>query len=271
MDKLKVTLTEEAETLLILVCSRARESQKPDPILHDPRAVELYERLDYDFESLKVPHQTHITTCMRAKQIDTWVRDFLGAHPGGVVIHCGCGLDTRFDRVDDGQAEWFDLDLPEVIDLRQNFFEETGRYHMLASSVTDLEWVDQIPTGRPVMVVAEGLFMYLPEEDLRALVTKLAEAFPGCELAFDAFSTLTARNVGRHPSLRKTGAQIHWGLDDPHTLETWAEGIALLEEWFFTQSEDIAKVGAYSRMMFRIAGMFSMARRAHRLLRYRLG
>jgi len=271
MEKEKVTLTEEAETLLIPVWVRARETGRPDPILRDPDAVALVQRLDYDFAKLKVPNQTHITVCMRAKQMDHWVRDFLASHPGAVVLHCGCGLDTRFDRIDDGRVVWFDLDLPQVVDLRRRFFEETDRYQMLASSVTELEWVDRIPTGHPVMLVAEGLFMYIREEDLQALVRKLAASFPGCEIAFDAFSTLTARNVGRHPSLRKTGARIHWGIDDPRALEAWAEGIALLEEWCFTQSEDVAKTGFYPRTMFRIAGLFAAARRAHRLLRYRLG
>jgi O-methyltransferase involved in polyketide biosynthesis len=147
------------------------------------------------------------------------------------VLHLGCGLDTRFFRVDNGQVEWYDLDMPEVIALRRRFFAETGRYRMIPSSVTDLSWIDAVPSQpEPVLIIAEGLLMYLTEAQVKALVLSLKERFPGAGLAFDVFSTLTARNVQRNPSLKKTGAVIRWGIDDATAIERWENGIHLKEE-----------------------------------------
>ena len=204
-------------------------------------------------------------------KIDREIREFLKAAPDGVVLHLGCGLDTRFDRVDNGQVVWYDLDLPEVIELRRKFFNEKMRYHMIASSVIDWHWLDQVHTeGMPVFVAAERLFMYLKAADVKELVTRLQTAFPGCRLVFDAFSMLTTRSVHRNASLGKTGAVIHWGIDDPQEIENWAPGICLNEEWTFDQAEEIARLSFGCRLMFKISGLFAVARKAHRILDYNL-
>jgi len=76
--------------------------------------------------------------------------------------------------------------------------------------------------------------------------------------------------VGRHPSVRKTGAQVHWGIDEPAEIESWGPGIRLLEEWYFTQSDDIAKLGFWYSLVFRLAASFAAARKAHRILLFQL-
>lgn len=187
------------------------------------------------------------------------------------MLHLGCGLDSRYTRVDNGYVEWYDLDLPDVIDLRRTFYTETETYHMIPSSVTELGWIDHIPPrGRPVLAIAEGLLMYLQEAEVKALICALQAAFPGCELIFDAYSVLTAKSAKQHPSLQKTGAVIHWGIDDAAELEKWADGIRLKEEWYFSQAEDLNKLGLGYRLGFRLAGLFKTAQKAHRILYYNL-
>ncbi len=142
---------------------------------------------------------------------------------------------------------------------------------MIPSSVTDTGWIDSIsPGGRPVLVIAEGLFMYLEEEEVRALILALKKSFPGCELVFDAYSTLTVKRVTKHPSLKKTGVTIKWGIDDATEIEKWAKGIRLVEEWYFTQAEEIEKLESLYRLAFRIAGLFTAAKKAHRILHFAL-
>jgi O-methyltransferase involved in polyketide biosynthesis len=267
--KEKVHLTEAQETLLITLYAKAAAC--PEVLFSDPQGKAIIAQIEYDFEQLKVPLGTQLTVCMRAKQIDGYVRAFLAEHPTAIMLHLGCGLDTRFARVDNGQVDWYDLDLPDVIELKRKFFTESECYHLIASSVTDLTWLEQIsPQGRPVMVVAEGLFMYLHEADIRALIHRFKTDFPGCHLVFDAFSELTASKISANPSIKKTGAVVHWGIDDPLEIETWEDGIHLQAEWFFTQSEDIPKLGLGNRLMFRLTGPFMLAKRAHRLLYYTL-
>jgi O-methyltransferase involved in polyketide biosynthesis len=263
----KVLLTREGETLLIPLYSKATESRRPNPIFVDEKAQEILDAIEYDFERLKIPRKTTISLCIRAKKLDEYTRGFLASHPEGVVLHLGCGLDSRCVRVKRGNAEWYDLDMPKVIELRRKLYEETPTYHMIPSSVTDFGWMDAVsPGGRPVLVIAEGLLMYLSEPDVRALILRLKEAFPGCELACDVYSVMTAKRAKGISSLKETGATIRWGIDDPRAIEAWAPGIQLKEEWYFAHAGEVSKLGLGYRLAFRLAGLFKVANRAHRIL-----
>lgn len=269
--KEKVRLVEAQETLLIPLYSKAVAGKRPNPIFTDQKAEEILDRIEYDFSRLKIPEKTVIMLCIRAKKLDDYAQQFLAMHHKAVVLHMGCGLDSRFCRVDNGEVDWYDLDMPDVISLRRKFYEESDRYHLIPSSVTNLSWFNQIQAqGRPVLVIAEGLLMYLKDEEVKALILRLREAFPGCEMAFDAFSLQTARRVGKHPSIKKTGAAIHWGIDDAREIEKWANGIRLKEEWYFTDSDEIDKLGPVYRFSFKIAGLFTAAKKAQRILYYSL-
>lgn len=267
-EKAKITLTPEEETLLIPLYAKA---QPENPLFFDPKAREILNQVDYDFSRLRVPYKTVILICQRAKKLDAVTLDFLAKQPRGVVLHLGCGLDSRFWRVNNGEVEWYDLDMPPVIQLRQRFYPSAERYHLIASPVTDLEWMQQLDsTSRPVLAVAEGLLMYLSEEDVRRLVLQLQQTLPRCRIIADVFSRMAARSATRHPSLKQTGASIAWGIDDPHEIEAWAPGIHLLEEWFFTQDPDLALLSPGYRLAYRLAGTFRIVNRAHRIVYYQL-
>jgi len=266
--KTKITLSPEQETLLIPLYAKA---QPENPLFFDSQAREILSQVDYDFTQLHVPYKTVILVCQRAKKMDATVRSFLDVNPSGVILHLGCGLDGRFWRVDNGLVEWYDLDMQPVIELRQHFYSKQERYHLIASSVTDLSWIGKIqPTSEPVLVIAEGLLMYLEERDVRDLFLRLREVFPGCRLIADVFSRMTARSASRHPSLRQTGAVLGWGIDDPRQVESWAPGIQLIEEWYFTQDPDLNCLSPAYRLAYRAAGMFKMVQRAHRTVYYQL-
>lgn len=266
--KAKTTLTPEQETLLITLYARA---QPDNPLFYDPQAREILQRVDYDFKRLRIPYKTVILVCQRAKKLDSVVQDFLVRHPQGVVLHLGCGLDNRFWRVDNGTVTWYDLDMAPVIDLRAQFYPPHERYHTIAAPVTGLDWMAQVEaSGRPVLTIAEGLLMYLAEAQVKALLLGLRQTFPGCRLAADVFSRLTARSATKHPSLHQTGASLGWGVDDPAEIETWAPGICLLEEWFFSQDPDLARLGFGYRLAYKLANAFEMVRRAHRIVVYQL-
>ena len=265
--KEKVTLTKEQETLLIPLYSKAQDN----PLFDDKKAKEILAGVEYDFAKLKTPEKTAVTLRIRAKQLDAYTRQFIAAHPNALIIHLGCGLDSRCERMEHPAAKWIDLDMPDVIALRRKFYPESESYRMIASSVTDLSWIDNVDSeGRPVFVVMEGLLMYLHESDVKALILRLLEKFPGCEMVFDAFSKMTVDRIQAHPSLQKTGATIHWGIDDPHEIVGWGKGIHLKEEWFFSHEPDIDKLNWFYRFMFRLTRSIEVANRAHRLLYYTL-
>jgi len=271
MKKEKIKLEKEKETLLVPLYSKALESKKETPIISDNKAIEIVSKTEYDYTRLKIPKQTYITICIRAKQFDNYVREFLQKYSKGIVVQLGCGLDSRFNRVDNNEVEWYDLDFPEVIELRKHFYKETDRYHLISSSVMELNWLDSINAkNKPVIILAEGLFMYLKEEEVKSLIITLQKKFSGSTLIFDSYSLLTAKNVKNHPSLKKTGAIIHWGINNAHNIEKWNAGIILIKEWYFTQSEEIRKLDIVYRIVFKLAGLFPVARKAHRILVFQL-
>jgi O-methyltransferase involved in polyketide biosynthesis len=269
--KENILLTKEQETLLIPLYSKAQDN----PILTDEKARQILEQVEYDFGGLRVPQKTVVTLSIRARQLDIYTQEFIDQHPDALILHLGCGLDSRCQRVERRDSIWYDLDFPDVIELRRKFFPESDTYHLIPSSVNDLAWLEQVsPKDRPAFVVAEGLMMYLKESEVRDLILCLHQTFPGCHLVFDAFSKMTVARVESHPSLKKTGASVQWGIDDPHEIESWAESsggsIQLQEEWFFSQSAEIERLGWFYRFMFRLTAAFPTVQRAQRLLYYTL-
>src|SRR5262245_60583866 len=154
-------------TNLVTLYLRAYESRSPQPILGDHAAAEAVARIDYDFKRIHRaagPWANQYLVALRAKKLDDWSSAFLRRHPDAVVLHLGCGLDTRGVRIEPpSTVQWFDLDQPGVIDLRRRLYNETENYHMIGASVTDAGWLEGIPAGRPTLVAAEGLLMYISE------------------------------------------------------------------------------------------------------------
>lgn len=233
-------LTGVAETLLIPLYIRAIESQRSDALLKDVKAEALVAQRDSDFsriKQIKMDKDDQVALILRNREFDRYTQDFMGRYPEVIVVHIGCGLDSRFERVDNGRVEWYDLDLPEVIELRRKFIgDEGGRYHFLASSVFDGAWLDTVSVHRhsPFLFLAEGVFMYFEEAQIKSLVLMIRDHFPGAELVFDAFSPFLVRmnNFRFKISRAKISARYNWGLKRGKDLEGWGDGISLLDEWF---------------------------------------
>jgi len=233
-----------AETLLMTLYIRAMESQRPDALIKDEKAVRLVTEMSYDFDRVRQVHmdeEDKVTVILRNREFDRYARDFLARHPDAVVVHIGCGLDSRFERVDNGQAEWYDLDLPEVIELRRKFIGDEGkRYHLLGCSAFDSAWLETVSVHRqrPFLFMAEGVLMYFEEAQVKSLVLMLRDHFPGAELVIDAFSPFIIRANNLRLSITKLGARYHWGLKRGQEIERWGAGIRLLDEWgYFDRPE----------------------------------
>lgn len=157
MEAEKVHLTKEKETSLITLYSRALESRSKDPVLQDEAAGEAIRRIDYDFGRLKLRKVLALSIAIRAKQFDLWTSQYLAETPDATVLHLGCGLDSRNFRLNpNASVRWFDVDYPEVIEVRRRLYPERVGYHMIGSSLTDPGFLDEVPTDRPAMIVARG-------------------------------------------------------------------------------------------------------------------
>lgn len=240
-EKIHHNLEGVPKTLLMTLNVRARESQRPDAMIKDGKAVIMVNMLDCDFSQLRMQRHDEVAVIMRMNKFDSHVRDFLLRNPEAVVVHIGCGLDTRFDRVDNGQVQWFDLDVPEVMELRQKLLVgESSRYHTLATSVFDVGWLDEIDkfNQNPIMFLAEGVFPYFEKDQVKSLVCKLRERFPGSEFVCDAHTSFVAWVDNLHLAHAKVKARLHWSIKDGRDMEMWSDGIRLLDEWNYYEDDD---------------------------------
>jgi methyltransferase (TIGR00027 family) len=242
----------ESTALLTLYC-HAIETRSKNPILHDPKAVEIAEKLnetlsgspkklDRNLANGKLKHQMVVHIACRAKRYDDYVRDFLKRFPEGVVVNIGCGLDSRFSRIDNGKVIFYDLDLPPMIELKKRFYEETDRYRLIPSSVLDYEWMSQISQHKgPYLFMAEGVFMYLEEDRVKELVLKMQEVFPGSELVCEVINSWCLRGlmgkIAKYKMQKELqlgeGASFQFGIPDSDAMEAWGDGITYLDDWSY--------------------------------------
>jgi O-methyltransferase involved in polyketide biosynthesis len=272
MDAEKIHLTKEKETYLATLYGKAKDAAVEHPILGDRFAAEAVARIDYDFSALKLPSGSEITLPMRALHFDQWTRAFLGANPDSTVLHLGCGLDARVLRIEPGPGvRWYDVDLPEVIALRERLYPERAGYRRIGTSVTDLGWLDAIPGDRPVLVLAEGLTMYLPEKDGIALLRRITEQFPSGQVAFDGYSRTMVRLVSRLATIRGAKVKLVWGVDDPEDLVKEIPRLRLIDDVaFLTMPDLVARLSKtwLSRAMYAVMRRMPFYRKLIRHLRY---
>ena len=246
-EKVSQSLEGVSETLLMTLYLRARESQRPNAMIKDDRAVEMVKQIDCDFSRFRMQRHDEVAIIVRMNKFDNHVRSFLARSPDAVVVHIGCGLDTRFERVDNGDVEWFDLDMPDVIALRQKLIRsQSSRYHTLATSVFEDGWLEGVGRFKPrsFMFIAEGVLPYFEEVQVKSLFLKLREHFPGCELVCDAHTPFVVWADNLHLAYAKLKARLHWSIKHGKDVENWGEGIRLLDEWNYYQ-EDEPQLKAY--------------------------
>jgi O-methyltransferase involved in polyketide biosynthesis len=226
-----------SETLLIPLYGRALEQRQAEPLVRDPLAAALVERIDYDWGRIKLTGHDLVGTVVRLREFDRFTRDFLDKNPTATVVHIGCGLDTRFQRVAErnGKVRWFDLDLPDVIALRRQLLPESERNHYLAGSVFEPAWMDAVdaPDAGPFLFLSEAVLVYFEETRVKELLLALQRRFPGAELVTDGATPLMARIDNLHLIAARSAARIRWGLKDPRDVESWSPGIRLLESFYY--------------------------------------
>jgi O-methyltransferase involved in polyketide biosynthesis len=269
----KVDLTGTQQTALVTLYGKALESRRPNSILADREADKAVRRIDYDFSTLRMRRRDQKSTAVRSKAYDRWVTRFLDGHPECVVLHLGCGLDTRVYRVDPPfTVSWYDIDLPDVIRLREQLFPQRTGLHTIAASVTDPGLLDKIPGDKPVLLVAEGLTPYLRRADGVAMLRRIVEHFATGELIFDGCSPAGVWLTQRYPPVKASGAQLDWSIGDPREIEKAVPGLVFDCEWWF---EDVGEGKRYYswwysqflQVFFRITPI----RRLGRGLRYHFG
>ena len=246
MDAEKVHVPEQRKSYLSTIYGKALDARAEHPILGDTFADDAVRRIDFD--KLAVGGDAAITLPFRAKFFDDWTREFLAAHPSCTVLHLGCGLDTRVFRVDPpATVRWYDVDLPEAIQLRRRLYPERAGYEMIASSVADLHWLDAVPGDTPVIVVAEGLVQYLTVDDRGALFRRITEQFPSGEIVFDAYGRPTTAVLNLVLRLSRSGLRLYGPLKDGREIEEQVPRLRLVSAVSFLTLPEMVRLLIHSK------------------------
>ena len=272
----KIQFTKEKETMLMTLSGRALQSQWDEPILRDPWAEEAMRHIDYDISksykgvgSWKMWNKIGCTIiATRAATFDLLTARFLADHPDAVVLHLGCGMDTRVFRLDPpASVQWYDVDYPDVIDLRRQLFPERAGYQLIGAPLDDLRWLDELPRDRPGLLIAEGVLHYLSEPEVKAILNRVVAHFPGGEMIFDICNSIIVKRAGAN--VGGTGATYRWGLDDPQDIQRLEPKLELIKE--FRPSEQVAfsRFPLWWKALYRVQEINPTLRRMERTIVYR--
>lgn len=268
-DKLRVDLRGPPATMLATLYARALDADAPGSLLHDTYAREIVDRIDYDWASTTITPKNALSVSLRSAHFDGWTRQFLALHPDAVVLHLGCGLDSRFLRVAPGPGvHWYDVDYPEVIALRQRFYPPHPNHHVVAASVTDPAWPAEIRDDRPTLMVAEGLTMYLPEGDGTALLRRIVDRFPSGELQFDTFNWLAIKTQWSNAVVRRSGSTLYWAINGPDDILDAVPGTRLLQWVPVFESAAFTRIGGAYRLTAAVMNRIPGARTIAQFHRY---
>jgi O-methyltransferase involved in polyketide biosynthesis len=222
-EKISVnTLAGVPETLLVPLYARAQETQRPDAICHDPQAVAMMAKIEYDFSKFAdTGAASSLGIAVRTEILDEQTAAYIAQHPNAVMINIAAGLDTRFLRVDNGQIRWFDLDLPEAIEVRRRLLPEQPRQTYIAESALNFVWMQQVEKQPHTLIIIEGLLMYFQEAEVKNLLNALTDHFPGAEMLVEVMGYSQAQRTDRDGMVSKTGGAFQWGIRNAADMGEW--------------------------------------------------
>ena len=233
--KEKIRLSGVPETMLQTVYARAKESNGRGAI-HDAKAEELIEKLDYDFSLADKDTAMRSGVIARTIVLDKLTKSWLASHPGAVVINIACGLDTRCYRMA-GYAHWYNLDLPETMAVREKLLPESGTISQIAMSAMD-DWGGEISElseqNVPVLIVIEGLTMYLSERNIQRIFTVISSRFSNATVFVETMNPTIVRHF-KEKSIDASNAKFNWGIKNGKTLAELLPDFRFVEEHSLTE------------------------------------
>lgn len=252
--KEKVKVTGVPETMIQTLYARAKETGKKNPKIRDEMAVEVVSQLDYDFSKADQDKTMGYGVIARTIVLDEMVGQYLSTHKNTVVVNIACGMDTRCYRMKGKYLRWYNVDLPETMEIRSRFFTENGPVYQIARSAMDETYVDEITyNGEDVLVIIEGLSMYLNESDVRQIFSIIQKSFQKATVLIEAMSPFVVQHV-KEKSIEGSNAKFTWGVKNGKELQQ------LLTS--FTYKKEVSLVEGMKKMMpvYHVLGLIPAVR-----------
>ena len=236
-------------------------------LLRDPWAEEIWDTAGFALSGKAASKWLAYSMAMRAAVFDEWTAAQMAEKPDAAVLHLGCGLDSRAQRMGGGN-DWYDVDFPEVIRERRNHYAETENYHMVSGDLRQEGWKETIPGDTDAIVVMEGISMYLRPEELAALLKNLKDHFRFVRLMMDCYSTFAAKASRYRNPINQVGVTAVFGVDGPEELAKNA-GLTFVKEHCMTPARLIRQLTAEERIVFSNLYAGKLARKLYRLYEFK--
>ena len=222
--KIKLTINGSAETMLQSFYARAQYSKRKNHKFYDAKAVELVDKIDYDFSAAAKDSAMGKGVIARTIVFDELVKNYIEKNPGCTVVNIACGLDTRFYRMDNGKITWYNLDLPETIAIRNQIFEESGRVSTIGISALDSAWPKEVKVRGKMLFIIEGLSMYLTAEENGKILKVIKDNFDNAYILMECLAKTWVKKEGIEKSIQQTGSKFVFGADHFEELGNMTKG-----------------------------------------------
>ena len=228
--KEKVKVTGVPETMVQTLYARAKETRKKNAKINDEIAIELVKNLDYDFSKADKDKAMNYGVIARTIVLDRMVEQYLEKNVNTIVINIACGLDTRCYRMEGKYLRWYNVDLPETMKIRKQFLTEIGPIYQIAKSAMDDSYIDDIDYHcENVMVIIEGLTMYLCEKDIRKIFSIIEKSFQEVTVMVETMSPFVVKHV-KEKSIEGSNAKFTWGVKNGTELQKIVPNFSILHE-----------------------------------------
>lgn len=274
MQPIKPNLNGVRVTALVTLYLRWKDSQDSRSLLEDRWAGPAVQSLDFDFAQLAPIDYTRFTIGARSRVIDNWVADYLADNADAVAIDLGSGFDSRVFRINPPASNaWYDIDFPDVITIRDALYPDRPGHASIGASVTDPQWLDRVPDDRPVVVIADSVLMFLPEDEVAALFRRIVERFPSGEIVFTAYSSMVKEREakrGAGPFFERYGVSAtQWTLDEPSDVEKFDARLTFVERLSQVDPRLHRRAPLLDRLMCMLICTTRSGKYAGSVLRYR--
>lgn len=251
------------KTLYIPLYGKSRVS-KQGIILKDSMAEKIWESEAFKITGKSKSKWLSYNMAMRARIFDDWVKALLQQDKNALVLHIGCGLDSRCNRIDEPYTDWIDGDFPDVIETRKKYYNESDNYHMICFDACKSEQVKDFPDNNNAIVILEGISMYLKNEQLNALFRALSEKYASLHILMDVYTVWGAKASKYKNPINDVGVTTVWGIDDPQTVLTGTE-ISFKEEHSLTPDYLIKELKPSEQLFFKTLFYPGVYRKIYRL------
>ena len=245
------------KTLYIPLYGKALVSSR-GIILSDKTAEEIWAKEGFLLKGKSKSVWLAYYMAMRSAVYDAWLTSKIKNHPDGVVLHIGCGMDSRIKRISEKCSHWYDIDFPEVIKERKKYYVEDSYYQMIEADMRRGDWENKVKETGTALIIMEGVSMYFSPEEIDTLLQGIAKHFSSVMLLMDCYTEKAARISKYKNPINDVGVTTVYGYDEPEKLVENA-GLKSLAEHTMTPKYLIDALQGAEKMIFRniFAGKFA--------------